>query len=307
MPSLPLAPPAREHSRLPVILAASTTVLLWASAFIAIRDAAHDFQPGSLALIRMLCGTAVLTAIALASGIRMPPQSSWPGIAVFGVGWFAAYNLLLNAAERSLDAGTAAIIINLAPMIVILIAGSVLGEGYPRSLLVGAPVAFLGVVLIGIEKSSGRADLLAVFLALGAALLYASCTLVQKKLLEKVTPTTLTWLGALLGTVALVPFSGEAVRDLAHASTSGIAWVIYLGIFPTAIAFTTWGYVLRRTSAGKTSATTYAVPATVILLSSAILGEPPTVIAVFGGVLCLLGVWITRLSLPRLPRVRRTA
>lgn len=280
-----------------VLAAAATTVLLWASAFIGIRGAGEHFNPGALALLRMLTGSVVLTLIALRSGIRLPQRKHWPLIAVWGVGWFAIYNLALNAAERSLDAGTAAMVVNLAPLLVVVFSGFFLREGFPKPLMFGAPLAFLGVVLIGLNpRSSSGADSLGLVLALVAALFYAACTLVQKRLLSAgADSTTLTWMGGLIGTVALLPWAGQLIGDLQQAPAGATAWVIYLGVFPTAIAFTTWAYVLQRSTAGQTAATTYIVPALAILMSWLVLGEVPTLLILVGGALCLIGVLITRL------------
>lgn len=68
-----------------------------------------------------------------------------------------------------------------------------------------------------------------------------------------------------------------------------------MGVLPTAVAFTTCGYVLVRSSAGRTSATTYVVPALAVVLSWLLLGETPTPVMLLGGVLCLVGVAITRM------------
>jgi hypothetical protein len=68
----------------------------------------------------------------------------------------------------------------------------------------------------------------------------------------------------------------------------------YLGVVPTALAFTTWAYALTRTTAGKMGATTYAVPAIVVLMSWAFLGETPRPLAYLGGALCLAGVAVSR-------------
>lgn len=163
--------------------------------------------------------------------------------------------------------------------------------------MIGAPIAFLGVVLIGMNStSSAGPDITGLLLALLAAVMYAGCTLVQKRLLTSgVDATTLTWLGAGVGTVALLPWTGNLIGSLQTAPLDATLWVVYLGIFPTAIAFTTWAYVLQRSTAGQTSATTYVVPAIAILMSWAILGEVPTPLMFLGGALCLLGVLITRL------------
>lgn len=288
-----------------VLIAALVTVVLWASAFIGIRGAAPHFDPGALALLRMVVGTLVLTLIALRHGIRVPSRRQWALVAVWGVGWFCVYNLALNSAERTLDAGTAAMVVNLAPLMVVVFSGLFLREGFPRPLLVGAPVAFLGVVLIGMNSTTAGtgADVTGLLLALLAAVMYAGCTLLQKHLLSGgADATTLTWLGAAAGTIALLPWSGALIGDLRSAPLDATLWVVYLGVFPTAVAFTTWAYVLQRSTAGRTSATTYVVPAIAILLSWMILGEVPTPLMFVGGALCLLGVLITRLRGRRRPR-----
>ncbi|WP_344013610.1 DMT family transporter [Microbacterium natoriense] len=281
-----------------VLIAALVTVVLWASAFIGIRGAGPHFDPGALALLRMAVGAIALGLIALRRGIRPPSRRQIPLVVLWGVGWFCVYNLALNAAERTLDAGTAAMVVNLAPLMVVVFSGLFLREGFPRPLVIGAPIAFLGVVLIGMNTSSGDGfDLTGLLLALLAAVMYAGCTLLQKHLLSAgADATTLTWFGAVAGTVALLPWTGSLIGALQTAPLDATLWVVYLGIFPTAIAFTTWAYVLQRSTAGQTSATTYVVPAIAILMSWMILGEVPTPLMFLGGALCLLGVLVTRMT-----------
>ncbi|MFY9712767.1 MAG: DMT family transporter [Microbacterium sp.] len=293
-PSSDAAPRSRATL---VLIAALVTVVLWASAFIGIRGAGPHFDPGALALLRMAVGTLALGIIAVRHGIRLPARRHWPLVGVWGIGWFCIYNLALNSAELTLDAGTAAMVVNLAPLMVVVFSGLFLREGFPKPLLIGAPIAFLGVVLIGMNSStSAGLDVTGLLLALLAAVMYAGCTLVQKHLLTSgADATTLTWLGAVVGTVALLPWVGRLITDLQTAPLDATLWVVYLGIFPTAIAFTTWAYVLQRSSAGQTSATTYIVPAIAILMSWMILGEVPTLMMFIGGALCLLGVLVTRM------------
>ena len=280
------------------LAAAAVTMLFWASAFIGIRHAGQHFDPGALALLRMTVGSVVLGVIAAVRGIRWPQRRSLPGIAAWGVAWFCVYNIALNTAEQAIDAGTAALVVNLAPLMVVIVGGLVLGEGFPRALVIGAPISFLGVAIIATQSRGGLVALSGLALALLAAVMYAGCTLGQKRLLASVDSTTLTWLGAVAGTIALLPWAGRLVSDLQTAPATATMWVIYLGIFPTALAFTTWAYVLARTSAGRTAATSYIVPALAIALSWLLLSEAPTLLTVLGGVLCLVGVAITRLGGP---------
>lgn len=287
-----------------VVLAALTTVVLWASSFVVIRSTGEHYGPGSLALLRMIVGSLGLGVIAMALGARWPRRRDLPLIVVWGVGWFTLYNVVLNQAETALDATTASMLVNLAPLIAVVLGGIFLGEGFPRPLIVGAPLSFLGVVLIGTDSWSGGFAIGGVLLAVLAAFLYGGSTVLQKRLLRDTNSTTLTLTGALAGTVALMPWSGELFRDAMDAPASATFGVVYLGLFPTALAFTTWGYVLSRTPAGKTAATTYIVPVVVLGMSAAFLGEAPTPVMLAGGALCLIGVFLTRVPGSWLTRQR---
>jgi drug/metabolite transporter (DMT)-like permease len=279
------------------LAAAATTVLLWASAFVGIRAVGHGLSPGALALGRMLVGSLTLTAIVLVvrarrSGPPLPRGRLLGVVALWGASWFGLYNLALNAAERHLDAGTTSLLVNVAPVVVAVLAGLMLGEGFPLRLLTGMAVAFTGVVLIAATTSAGGTDVSGVLLGLLAALLYAGATVTQKRLLVRVDALTVTWLGALAGTVGLLPFLPTLLADLATAPAPAIAGTVYLGVFPTAIAFLTWGYALSRTTAGRLASATYAVPPIVVLLSWTLLDEIPAPLALAGGALCLAGVAI---------------
>lgn len=283
--------------RLFPLAAAATTVVLWASAFVGVRAAGHDLSPGVLALGRMLVGSLTLTAIALfvrarrgSTATPLPRGRLLGAVALWGVAWFGLYNLALNAAERHLDAGTTALLVNVAPVVVAVLAGLLLGEGFPARLLAGMAIAFAGVVLIAATSSAGGGDVSGVLLGLVAALLYAGAAVAQKRLLPRVDPLTLTWLGATAGTLALLPYLPTLLAELATAPWTSVASVAYLGVFPTAIAFLTWGYALSQMTAGRLAAATYAAPPIVVLLSWALLGEAPALLAMGGGLMCLAGV-----------------
>lgn len=279
------------RARYLVPLAAGVTVVLWASAFIGIRAAGHDYSPGALTLGRIAVGTVALTVLAgVARKLELPRGRVLAGVIVWGVLWFGVYNVALNAAERTLDAGTAALLVQLAPILTAVVAGLTLGEGFPARLLTGIGIAFTGVAVIAWASSSGTSDMGAVLLGLAAAVLYSAGALLQKRMLPKVDALTMTWLGCLAGTVAALPFAGTLVAEVAAAPAAATLGVVYLGVFPTAIAFATWGYALSHTTAGRLSATTYAVPPIAVLLSWWLLGEVPAPIVLAGGALCLGGV-----------------
>src|SRR3954452_4098139 len=279
------------------LVAAFVTVGLWASAFVGIRDAGRHITPGALSLGRLLVATAALGALAAVRREALPPRSDWPRLALVGLLWLGAYNVLLNAAERHVDAGTAAMLVNVGPVLIALLAGLLLGEGFSRNLCSGCAVAFGGAILIGIATSERGIDSAAgAALCLGAAVAYAGGVIAQKPLLERSSGLMITFLACAVATVACLPFGPTLVHDVNNAPAGSVAWTIYLGIVPTAIGFTTWAYALKRTSAGRMGAFTYLVPPLAVLLGWLVLDETPPVLALVGGLLCLAGVALTRRS-----------
>lgn len=287
--------PARVLPGWFVGVAVVATLLTWASAFVAIRAVGDTFAPGPMALLRLAAGSLTLTVFVLVRGrVRVPGRTGAALVAAYGVAWFAGYTVVLNAAEHHLDAGTAAMLVNVAPILVAVVAGRLLGEGYPRPLLVGIAVSFTGVVIIASAGTGGGSDRLGLVLGLLAAVLYAAGVLVQKVALRHTDALTATWLGCLVGTAVLTPFTGRAVAELGGASWQAVAAVAYLGVFPTALGFALWAYALTRLDAGALTATTLSVPGIVVLMSWAALGELPAAAALLGGALCLLGVAVSR-------------
>jgi drug/metabolite transporter (DMT)-like permease len=277
------------------LVAAAVTVLLWGSAFVVIRAVGTSLSPGPLAFVRLAIGAVILVAIALIHRNPIPRGRALALIAGYGVLWFAGYTTVLNWAEQHLDAGTAALLVNFAPVIVAVFAGLFLGEGFPRPLVAGILIAFVGVVLIAVSSSGGSDnDWLGVVLGLVTAVLYAASVLLQKVALRTVDALTATWLGCVVGMLATLPFAPQAVEELRTAPASAIAGAVYLGVGPTAVAFTTWAYALGRTKAGAMAATTLAIPAVAIAISWVFLREIPAVMALVGGALALLGVALTR-------------
>lgn len=282
------------------LAAAGVTAVLWASSFVAIRSAGHYFSPGALALGRLLVGTATLSLVWAVRREGWPPRAAWPGIAVAGVLWFGVYMVALNWGEQKVDAGTAAMITSTGPVLIALLSGWLLREGFSPRLVAGITVSFGGAVVVGISASAaGRAPVSGILLCALAAVSYAASAVAQKPALRHASALQVTTFGCAAGAVACLPFAGQLVSQLARASGLATLSVAYLGIFPTAVAFTTWAYALARTPAGKMGATVYAIPALAVMMSWAVLGEVPRWPTLAGGTLCLVGVAISRSSFGR--------
>jgi len=277
------------------LAAVSVTVVLWASAFVSIRHAGEAYSPGALALGRLATAALVLGLIAAVRRVGRPSRAAWPGILISGVLWFAGYMVFLNWGEREVDAGTAALVVNVGPILIALLGAWLLHERMSRALLAGIVVSFAGTVVVGLSMSGGgRSSVAGVLLCFLAAVTYAIGVVAQKPALRHGSALQVTVYSCLVGTLACLPFAGILVREVADAPLSATLNMIYLGVFPTALAFTTWAYALARTTAAKMGATTYVVPALVVLMSWLFLGEVPGLLTLAGGVLCLAGVAVSR-------------
>jgi drug/metabolite transporter (DMT)-like permease len=291
--------------------AALITVVLWASAFVGIRAAAVDFSAGSIALARLVVGVVALGVLVLIRPWSRPNGRDLALIIAAGIAWFAGYNVVLNQAERLVDAGTAAMLVAIGPIFIALFAGLFLGEGFPQRLLAGCVVAFAGTVIIGVATSAdataSASTPLGIALCLIAALLYASGVTLQKPVLRNVSALHATWLACLVGMIACLPFAPALIEETRAAEPVNIAWVLFLGIFPTSIGFTTWAFALGRMTAGRAGAMTYLIPPTAIVISWLLLAETPPLVAILGGLLCIVGVIVARsrsISVPTILRRR---
>ena len=295
------------------LAAVSVTLVLWASAFVAIRHLGKDFTPGSLSLGRLVVGAVALGLVAAPKlkAMPRPKPREWVSIVAIGVLWFGVYNVSLNEGEHHVDAGTASMLLQVSPILIAVLATIYLRERFAAQLAIGLALAFAGVALIGTANSDGGSrDLLGVILCLVSAAVYSISVILQKPLVARLPALHVTWLACTVGAIACLLFTGQLVDDVRAAPTSSILWVVYLGVFPTAIAFTTYAYALRHMTASSLGVTTYLVPPITIVMGLMFLSETPPTVAYAGGVLALLGVAVARRKprpKPAVPQPKETA
>lgn len=272
------------------------TMVFWASAFVAIRHLGGSFDPGPLSLGRMLTGAIVLSAFMLTTGRWVRPTGQeWLRLIAIGLLWYAVYHVALNAGELRVDAGTASMLLQASPVLIALAAAVFLDEPFTRELALGLALACVGVVLISTSGDGGaHGDLVGALLCLVAAAAYTVSVILQKPMTGRISALQITWSACTIGALGQLIFMPGLVDQARAASTADLGWLMYLGIFPTAIAFTTYGYALQHMSAGSLGVTTYLVPPITIVLGLIFLGETPPPLAYVGGVLALVGVAITR-------------
>jgi drug/metabolite transporter (DMT)-like permease len=271
------------------------SVALWASAFVGIRAAGPHFGPGPLAVGRLAIGSLVLGLIVAVRREPLPARRDLPAIVLCGLLWFALYNVALNAGERHVDAGTASMLIRVGPVLTAILAGLFLREGFAANVFAGGAIAIAGAgVIAAATRDDGVITRAGVLLCLLAAAAYAGGVVTEKVVLRRVSPLMTVFLCCLVGALACAPFLPAFAAEAANAPGGSLAWLAYLGVFPTAIGFTTWAYALARTEAARLGTLAYLAPPISIVLAWLLLGETPPLLALVGGATSLCGVAVSR-------------
>lgn len=272
-------------------LAALIAVVLWASAFAGIRASLADYGPYHLALFRWLASSVIFLLLALIKPLRMPSREHIPLIALTGLLGIVGYSVLLNLGELTVTASAASFIVNTVPIQTAVLSAFLLREKITQPLLVSMLTGLLGVGLIAFgEKSSVNLFNTGALLILLAALSQAIYFISQKKLLKHYTPLEVVSYTSLSGTAILFVFVPGLAQTIMSASSSATISVLYIGVFPGAIGYLIWTFVLSRMPAAKATQFLYLVPFVAMIISYFWLFEIPSLKSLGGGIIVLLGL-----------------
>ena len=266
------------------------TILFWASAFAGIREGLRAFTPEHLALYRFLVASAVLGGYALVMRFPLPPLPDLGRILAVSVCGITLYHVLLNIGETSVPAGTASLIVAAGPVFTALLASRFGGERLNLLGWLGTFVSLCGVTLIVLGRGESLDFTRGALLILAAALFTSIYFVFQRPILRRVPPLQFTVWSLIAGTLPLLVFLPGLGSQLAAAPLSAHLAVVYLGIFPSALAYLTWTFAISRVGAGMTTSFLYVSPVLAILIAWAWLAEVPGWLSVLGGAVSVAGV-----------------
>jgi drug/metabolite transporter (DMT)-like permease len=275
-----------------VVASLAFTLVLWASAFAAIRFCLRPgaYEPGHLALLRFLVASLTMLVCCIFVKVRLPVMRDVPTFFAMGFLGVALYHAALNYGQTTVGAGAASFLINTAPAFTALLALLVLKEKMRLWGWLGIALSMAGIFVIASGKKGGlQFDPNAFFIVLSA--LGASIHMIlNKQILQRYTPLESTTFTILCGTLFLLVFSPGLLAGVAHAPRSATLVAIYIGVFPAALAYVSWAHVLSRLPASQTATFLYLMPGLAIMIAWLWLDEVPHIATLIGGAMALAGV-----------------
>ncbi len=286
-----------DSQRARAIAALTVTVFFWGSAFVAIRAVVIDgtYSPGQLSAARLIVAALLLGLLAVFRPVRVPERRDWVAFIALGATGQMLYQLLLNTGERTVDGGTASLLIAIAPMLAALTAVATLGERLTLAGWIGTGIAFTGAATIAVSAGASLHGGLGVVLVLAATCLWAVFLVIQKSLADRYDSLELTAWPMWIGAVLLLPFAGGLPHAVTTAPWPVTAAVVFLGAFCSVAAFMTWAYAIRRLPVTVATSALYAVPVAAFTVGIVALNEIPPASALLGGVVAITGVALVQL------------
>ncbi|MBA3883452.1 MAG: EamA family transporter [Chthoniobacterales bacterium] len=273
-------------------LAIGVTLLLWASAFAGIRAALRDYSPAHLALGRFLVASSILAVVAVWKQTRFPDWRDTPRIILTGFVGITLYHIALNFGEMTVSAGAASFIVNTVPIFTTLLSIVFLNERVRLLGWLGMLVSFSGVCLIALGETDQLHFDKGAFAILAAAVCQSLYFVLQKPLLRKYSVLSVVCYAIWAGTISLIVFLPGLAAQVRFAPLPSTLAIVYLGVFPSAIAYLCWSHGLSKMGASKASSFLFIVPVVAIVIAFIWLHEIPSWLSLVGGAIALAGVAI---------------
>ncbi|QVN00313.1 DMT family transporter [Pseudomonas rhodesiae] len=277
-------------SRVKLTLVTASVILCWAYSPIGVHLGLHSYSPGQLALLRFLIASLFMGGVALVLGIGRPRWRDVPWLLVLGFFGVFLHHTALNYGQQWVTAAASSVLAQSAPLFSVLIAFLVLKERVSvwRWVCVSLGLVGVGVVICG-DRGIGEIDPRGVLILL-AALSWSVYFALQKHYAHRYSPLTMACYMVWAGTLMLcVNLPGLPAAVLRAPLTENLA-VLVLGIFPSALAYLAWGYVLKHVEVSRASVAMYLIPPVAMLMAATLLGEQVTPWVVLGALIVLASV-----------------
>ncbi|UCE29598.1 MAG: EamA family transporter [Candidatus Bathyarchaeota archaeon] len=283
-----------------------TLIVLWGSSFVVVEIALRDgLTPVAIATFRFLVAGGFFLVMLLFKKCREQDCRLLVGkedvrtllfLALTGVTFFftAQYTGIQMA-----SAPVAAIFVCLlSPILITILSAHIFKERFEKKQIVGIGLAIAGASTVLTRGALGFPGSMEFFLGslilLSTPVLWATYSLLGKKIMEKYSPFLVVAYVAILGGLCLIPFSlaENSLHLIFTMSLKGWMAVLFLSLACSLFGYYIWFYVLKQVGAAVTSSFLFAEPLVTVLFSVTFIGEKLNWSILVGGLLVFIGVYL---------------
>jgi len=297
MPAAGIATTQRP-SRIALLLAFFVIYVVWGSTYLAIRYAVETIPPLLVVAIRQGVAGAAIFGWVYWRGYR-PTLNEWRASVVLGILYFVISHGALHWAETIVPSGLTALLVASEPIWIAILSALVLRE----ERLTGKTIAglVLGIAGVGLlmraEPGAGHGRMLLGCVVIVISAIAWACGVIYSRnpALPK-DPVARAGMAATTGSALLLVaslLSGEIARARWQSFSPRSIWaLLYLIVFGTIVAFTTYTWLLDHCSPTLVSTHTYANPIIAVLLGWLLAGEALNSRVILAGVVTLAAVFL---------------
>jgi len=275
---------------LKVIFTALFVVACWGYSPTGIHIGLLAYGPGHLALLRFLIASLFMALMALVYGIRRPRSRDLPLLIVLGFFAVSLHHVVLNIGQQGVSAGVSSVLAQTTPLFSTVLARFLFKDQVSAWRWGCIFVGMLGVaIVVGGDHGFGEINAHGL-LILVAAVSWSLYFALQKHHAQRYDGLTLVCYTVWSGTALLLVYLPGLAQRVIDAPLEVNAAVLGLGIFPSALAYLGWAYVLKHVDLSRAAMTLYLIPPTAMLIAALMLGEQPGLMVVIGAAVVLLSV-----------------
>jgi drug/metabolite transporter (DMT)-like permease len=292
------AAPARKHGRMHLLMLGAT--ICWASNIVAGKEALRGFGALALAQLR-LAGAALVLGILFLAWPRRPRIRLHARQWLFLL-WVALFGITLNqlffiGGLSRTSVAHAGLIVALGPVMVLVLSCLMRLEALTALKFAGMVISFAGVgfLTMGEARQGSSASLSGDLILIAGSAVFAYYTVMVKELADRYDALTLNMLIFVMGAVMMMPFAGRAILQIRWTIVPPMAWwgMAFMVFFGSVAAYLIYAFALTELTAARVAAFAYLQPVIATALGIWLLGESLTRREVIGGVLILLGVYLS--------------
>lgn len=293
-------------SPLKILLAMAFVVGCWAYSPTGIHIGLQAYDPGHLALLRFLLASLFMAVIAGFKGIHLPRLQDLPLLLALGFFAVSLHHVVLNIGQQSVSAGASSVLAQSTPLFSTLLARFLFKDRVSVWRWGCVLTGFVGVVIVvSGDRGLGSIDAHALLILL-AAVSWSVYFALQKHHARRYDGLTLVCYTVWSGTLLLLIYLPGLADSVASAPLR-VQWaVLALGVFPSALAYLAWAFVLKHVDLSRATMMLYLIPPTAMGIASVGLGEQPTLLVLVGSAVVLISVLALNLERPAVVRAIET-